>query len=122
MYYNLATGALSLPVGMPDQSYDPALSPDGATLFFAKRDSDGTDIYSIPTTGGTPQRLTTNKTARAPAVSPDGAWVVYLAVPPQAAGFELWAQKLADGKPDGDPVQITRDQLFDADSGISWGK
>lgn len=122
MYYNLSSGALSLPVGMPDQTYDPALSPDGATLFFAKRDADGTDIYSIPTTGGNPQRMTTHGTARAPAVSPDGQWLVYLAVPPQAAGFELWAQKLANGAPDGDPVQITRDQLFDADSGISWGK
>jgi len=122
MYYNITSGGLSLPSGMPDQSYDPALSPDGKTLFYAKRDGDATDVYSIPTAGGTPVKLTERKTARAPAVSPDGSWLVYLAVPAQAAGFELWAQKLSNGVADGDPVQITRDQLFDADSGISWGK
>ncbi len=122
MYYTIASGSLSLPSGMPDQSYDPALGPDGKTLYYAKRNADTTEIYSIPTTGGTPVQLTQRKTARSPAVSPDGNWLVYLAIPPQAAGFELWAQKLANGMPDGDPVQITRDQLFDADSGISWGK
>jgi hypothetical protein len=65
--------------------------------------------------------MTQRKTARAPAISPDGNWLVYLAVPEQAAGFELWAQKILNGAPDGEPEQITRDQLFDADSGISWG-
>lgn len=122
MYYNLASGGLSLPSGMPDQTYDPALSPDGKMLYYAKRDGDATDVYVIPTSGGTPVKLTNHKSARAPAVSPDGAWLVYLAVPAQAAGFELWALKLVNGVADGEPVQITRDQLFDADSGISWGK
>jgi TolB protein len=122
MYYNLASGGLSLPSGMPDQTYDPALNPDGTMLYYAKRDGDATEVYVIPTAGGTPVKLTNHKTARAPAVSPDGSWLVYLAVPEQAAGFELWALKLANGVADGDPVQITRDQLFDADSGISWGK
>jgi TolB protein len=72
--------------------------------------------------GGTATQLTTLNTARAPAISPDGSWLVFLAVPPGAAGFELWAQALSDGQPSGDAVQLTRDQHFDADSGISWGK
>lgn len=121
MYYNLANGGLTLPSGLPDQTYDPALSPDGKTLYYAKRDGDTTEIFSIPTAGGAPVQMTQRKTARAPAISPDGNWLVYLAVPEQAAGFELWAQKILNGAPDGEPEQITRDQLFDADSGISWG-
>lgn len=122
MRYNVQTGSLTIPVGMPDQSYDPALSADGNTLYFAKRTDAGTDIFSLAMNGGTPTQLTTLNTARSPAISPDDSWLVFLAVPPGAAGFELWAQAMSDGQPRGDAVQLTRDQHFDADSGISWGK
>jgi TolB protein len=121
MRYTIESGRLTIPTGMPDQSYDPALSPDGQTIYFALRTATGTDIFGLPVNGGTPTQLTTLNTARAPAISPDGSWLVYLAVPAGAPGFELYAQKLKDGAPDGDAVQMTRDQLFDADSGISWG-
>lgn len=121
MRYTIGSGRLSIPIGMPDQSYDPALSPDGQMIYFVLRTPTGTDIYGLPANGGTPTQITKLNTVRAPAISPDGVWLVYLAVPAGASGFELYAQKLKDGKPDGDTVQMTRDQLFDADSGISWG-
>ncbi len=122
MRYNMNTGALTIPVGMPDQSYDPALDPSGTTLYFAKRTADGTDIFALPVAGGTPVQMTFLNTARAPALSPDGNWLVFLAVPDGEAGFELYAQAIVDNQPSGDPVLMTRDQLFDADSGISWSK
>lgn len=121
MRYQRSSGRLTIPTGMPDQSYDPALSPDGKLLFFAKRTATGTDIFALPVSGGAPQAMTQLNTARAPAISPDGSWMVFLAVPAGESGFEMYAQKLVDGMPDGEPVQMTRDQLFDADSGISWG-
>ena len=121
MRYTIGNGRLTMPTGMPDQSYDPALSHDGQTIYFALRTATGTDIFGLPVNGGTPTQMTKLNTARAPAISPDGAWLVFLAVPAGAPGFELYAQKLKDGKLDGDAVQMTRDQLFDADSGISWG-
>lgn len=122
MYYQKSSGRLTIPKGMPDQSYDPALSSDGKTLFFAKRTATGTDIFALSLTAGQLTPITALNSARAPAISPDGEWLVFLAVPPGASGFEMYAQKLTDGKPDGDPVQMTRDQMFDVDSGISWGK
>jgi len=121
MRYQRSTGRLTIPAGMPDQTYDPALSPNGQTLYFAKRTATGTDIFALPVSGGTATPMTNLNSARAPAISPDGEWLVFLAVPAGSSGFEMYAQKLTQGQPDGDAVQMTRDQLFDADSGISWG-
>lgn len=120
--YSIAQGTLSVPTGVPNQSYDPALSPDNTRLYFAKRDDQSTDIYMLAFGSTTAQKITDLKSARSPEISPDGEWMVFLAIPEGASGFELWAQKLKDGLPDGDPVQMTRDQHFDADSGISWGQ
>ncbi len=120
--YSIAQGTLSVPTGVPNQSYDPALSPDNARLYFAKRDGQATDIYLLNFGETTAKKITNLGTARSPEISPDGAWMVFLAIPEGASGFELWAQKLSNGLPDGDAVQMTRDQHFDADSGISWGQ
>lgn len=120
--YSIAQDTLSVPTGVPNQSYDPALSPDNARLYFAKRDGQDTDIYVLKFGETTIQKLTNLGSARSPEISPDGEWMVFLAIPDGASGFELWAQKLKDGLPDGDVVQLTRDQHFDVDSGISWGQ
>src|SRR5262249_33879526 len=37
---------------------DPAFSPDGSLLAFSAQYDGNTDVYTIPVTGGTPQRLT----------------------------------------------------------------
>jgi TolB protein len=87
MRYAIGSRRLTIPTGMPDQSYDPALSPDGQTIYFALRTATGTDIFRLPVNGGTPTQLTKLNTARAPAISPDGAWLVYLAVPAGSSGI-----------------------------------
>jgi TolB protein len=120
--YSISQRSLSVPTGVPNHSYDPALSPDNARLYFAKRDDQSTDIYMLNFGSSSAQKITNLGTARSPEISPDGEWMVFLAIPEGASGFELWAQKLKDGLPDGNPMQMTRDQLFDADSGISWGQ
>lgn len=120
--YSISQQTLTVPTGVPNKSYDPALSPDNKRLYFAMRDAQATDIYMWEFGSTTVQRITTLGTARSPEISPDGQWMVFLAVPEGGSGFELWAQKLKDGLPDGSPTQVTRDQLFDADSGISWGQ
>lgn len=120
--YSIAQGTLTVPTGVPNHSYDPALSPDNSRLYFAKRDELQTDIHVLTFGTNVAQQITNLGAARSPEISPDGEWMVFLAIPEGASGFELWAQKLKDGLPDGEPVQMTRDQHFDADSGISWGQ
>lgn len=123
--YRLALGggeAAPLP-GAPSPSYDPTFSPDGRWLAFAARDG-ATDIFVLPDVGGTPARLTTQGTARAPAFSPDGALLAFLAVAPGEAGFDLWVAELAAAETGalsaGTPRRMTSGLGLDADSGLSW--
>jgi TolB protein len=122
-YDTVSSAAEPLP-GVPEQSYDPAPSPDGQWLAFAARGQGGTDIYLLPASGaGQPVRVTSSGTARAPAFSPDGSRLAFLAVAPGERGFDLWVLELAEGgvKPGAEPQRLTTDMGIDADSGISWG-
>ncbi len=73
---------------------DYAVSPDGAQVAFAVRAVAGEpwstnfDIYTVPAGGGTPRNLTAQNPARdgAPAFSPDGTRLAYLAM--DKPGFE----------------------------------
>ncbi|MGB9753157.1 hypothetical protein [Roseiflexus castenholzii] len=123
--YDRATGAVTPQPGIPPQSYDPAFSPDGRWLAFAGRDGDRTDIFAIPTAGGTIVRLTSIGTARAPAFSPDGRMIAFLAVAPAEIGFDLWVADLrmiGDSLQASTPRQVSIGLRADADSGLSWGK
>lgn len=120
--------------GTPDGSYDPAFSPDGAWLTFAARDNDQTDLWVVPGTATpdaetderpvAPQRLTNLGTARAPAFSPDGTMLAFLAMPPGDIGFDLWVADVDTSTPGtltiGEPRQLTDGLSLDADSGLSW--
>ena len=132
--YTRAEGAAASLPGAPEQSYDPAFSPDGRWLAFATRTStDGsggvagrTDVFAVPVGGGSPVRLTSLGGARAPAFSPDGALLAFLAIGPGSSRFDLWiadVQAGADGAIQAlQPRQITHDIAIDADSGLSWGR
>jgi TolB protein len=122
--------------GAPEQSYDPAFSPDGRWLAFAARAEGGTDIFALPAantsaSGGTasapaPIRLTNLGTARAPAFSPDGTLLAFLAIAPETNSFDLYVADIAPGPGGaiqaGEPRRITQEMRLDADSGLSWSR
>jgi TolB protein len=113
-------------IGAPDQSYDPAISPDGRWLVFATRDGGHTDVFALNLRQGGLTRLTQRADARAPAISPDGSYLAYLAVAPGGAGFDLWVAELfsdATGRLfAGEARRITNDLQIDATSGLAWGR
>lgn len=122
---NPGTGTADPMPGVPEQSYDPAFSADGRWFAFAARDNSGTDVFAMPARGGAPMRLTTLGTARAPAFSPDGKQLAFLALTPGNNRFDLWVADItagADGLQLGEPRQLTTDLGIDADSGLSWGR
>ena len=64
----------------------PAISPDGkqavyaVTRYDADNDKGDTDLYLVDTAGGKPRRLTSSKgNESAPAFSPDGRWIAFVA-------------------------------------------
>lgn len=124
--YQLAEDDAAPLPGAPAQSYDPAVSADGRWLAYAMRDAAGTDIYAMPLRGGAPARLTSLGAARAPAFSPDGQHLAFLAVSPGSVSFDIWVVDLqltpSGALSAGPPRQITRDMRLDADSGIAWAR
>jgi TolB protein len=126
---DVATGDVEPFPGAPPRSYDPTFSRDGRWLAFAARDGSETDIWLLPgdaTSGSNPapQRLTTLGMARAPAFSPTGRLLAFLAIPPGEDGFELWVARLSlrsDGTVRATDVQqLTTGLGIDAASGVSW--
>ena len=79
----------------------------------------------MPAGGGPPLRVTSVGSARAPAFSPDGKQLAFLAIAPGSHTFDMWVVDLApsaNGAPQpGQPRQITLGMNLDADSGVSWG-
>ncbi len=123
--YTPTTGAVEPIVGAPPASYDPIVTPDGRAIVFATRTQDGTDLYTLPLAGGTPQRLTALRQARAPAIAPDGTQLAFLAAAAGASNFDLWIADLraaADGSlAIGEPRQVTRGLRIDPGSRLAWG-
>lgn len=77
MLVDVATGALkALTSGRSTgaQDFAPAVTYDGRTVIFSRSLPSGTDLYSMPLAGGTPQRITNGrgKASVSPSPSPDG--------------------------------------------------
>ncbi len=110
----------------PEQSYDPAVSPDGRWLAYAARTDAGTSVFlrSIAASSTQAQRVGDFIAARAPAFSPDGKHIAFLASIPGERGFDLWFADLEQDAQTGLQVtqvqRITSDLMIDADSGLSW--
>jgi TolB protein len=147
--YTLESGSAEPLPGAPAQSYDPAFSPDGTWLAIAARANGRTDLFAIrattaatstadapaadieatptvSTTADAPIQLTSIGTARAPAFSPDGKQLAFLAIAPGGNSFDLWVLDLEIGAGGalvpGQPRQITQGMALDADSGVAWGR
>lgn len=121
---DLAASAAQPMPGATVPGYDPAFSPDGAWLAYAGDDGNGTDIFALPAGGGAPLRLTKQGSARAPAFSPDGTMLVFFAIAPGEAGFDLWSTVLDTDETGtltaAEPRRLTTGLGLDADSGVSW--
>ncbi len=123
--YDLASGEAGEVPGIPEQSYDPAISPDGKLLAFAARHDTKTDIFVLRRDQqSAPLQITHNGAARAPTFSPDGKQLAFLAASGNTRSFDLWILDLrttAASISAGEPERISFDMGIDADSGISWG-
>jgi Tol biopolymer transport system component len=58
-------------------SVNPAISPDGRTVFFTSDKDDAISIWRVDIDGGNLRRVTPGKFENLPAVSPDGRWLLY---------------------------------------------
>ncbi|HXT15486.1 MAG TPA: hypothetical protein VN706_07630 [Gemmatimonadaceae bacterium] len=79
---DLATGRSRSLIGPTrNVSYiTPEFMPDGNTIVFGRAGENGTDLYSIPVSGGDPRRMTVSRgfESSSPAPSPDGRRVAYV--------------------------------------------
>ncbi|MFC7430507.1 MULTISPECIES: S9 family peptidase [unclassified Agrococcus] len=83
-----------------DVDADPAVSPDGATVAFVRKDGGDPGIHLVPLAGGEATRLTSGlRVAGAPAFSPDGTMLAFVALVDDAEATPP-APLVFDGDPD----------------------
>lgn len=123
--YDPNTGVSQPYPGIPENTYDPAWSPDGQWLAFAGNIGGRTDIWVIPNParGGSAIRLTNTGTARAPAWSPDGSQLAYIEVAPKSTDvLVMTLQRSGEAISAGPSTALTSNGHIDANSGLSWAR
>jgi dipeptidyl aminopeptidase/acylaminoacyl peptidase len=97
-------------------------SQDGRQLFFSgdeyeddelNQEATG-DLWTVPATGGTARRLTTNPgSEQSPAISPDGRWMAYLFSGERGSETDLMVVELGpDGSFRGAPLNLTEEWML----------
>ena len=83
----------------------PAVSPDGAEVAYvvSTRDLDANEsrsqVWVVSTAGGAPRQMTSGaSSAAAPAFSPDGRWLTFLATRGENAAQQVWALDRSGGE------------------------
>jgi len=93
-----ATTGARTPLVTPGWTGDPDWSPDGMTIAFTKTIAGQPDVFTVPSTGGTPSRLTDTpgRFEFNPTWSPDGASILFSRIG-QVGAADLWTMSSADG-------------------------
>jgi TolB protein len=114
----------------PGGAYDPAWSPDGRLAYVvrtpdASRSAGRHDVWVMQADGTAARPVTSTGLNRAPAWSPDGAWLAYLTA--RSGAFDIWAVPApaappATADPAAAPVarQVTQNGQLEAASGLAW--
>jgi Tol biopolymer transport system component len=91
-------------------SDDPAISPDGSTLFITARFGDRfRQIYRIDLARGIPQRLTTDGMSNGPVLSPDGREVLFAST---SGGYKNLVRRSVSGDTGVTPVTTAKRDHF----------
>jgi TolB protein len=115
---DLTDGQIYPIAGAADSAFDPAIGPDGHSIFFAKRDATGmTDLWLANRQGGAAVQLTSGLQATNPVWSPDGAWIAFIRM--IDFNFQVWVMPMTGATP-GAPFELFDPGGIDAPSGLSW--
>jgi len=104
----------------PEALSHPAVSPDGNWVAYYGVDAQGNrDVWIASTSGGPPTKFTDHPAEDVhPAWSPDGTKLAFSSN--RTGGGHIWVGDVSNGKPIGEPRQVTRGASTDQDQAPVW--